>query len=601
MIGKVLLAGSVAAVIAVGIGVEIERAPEPQMAELDPELIKLLDPATVAQSLCGKQGQDRGLFFKPAFQLALSSRALAATDETIAEDVPLWPGLGQSRMTITTQSAEAQTYFDQGFALVYGFNHWEAQRAFQKAQELDPTCATCYWGEALVLGPNINAPMAEEAVEPAFAALSKAMALSSGASAKEQALIAALAERYSPDPKADRAALDQSYADAMASVHEQFPEDQDVASLYAEALMDTGPWDYWERDFKTPRAHTKRAIEVIESVLATNLDHPASIHLYIHLMEASVMPERAEPFADRLTATMPGAGHLVHMSSHIYFRTGRYLDSLETNVEAIEVDETYLSMTTGSDIYRYGYYPHNVHFVLVSAQMAGDEARALEYARKLDALIPMQALAAGPLVHRVKVAPYFAYLQFGTEEDIAALVEPPAEYPYVKGIWHYVRGVSAVRSGDLAAAAVEADAIRALNVTEMTAPLVERGLPADEVMTLAELVVRAQIARAEGDLTEAATGLEEAAVVQSGLAYSEPPYWYYPVDQTLGAVLLQQGDADGAMSAFQKALVKHPNNAWSLFGLLQAQEQAGDAAAPYTKALLDKAAADVGELNLNRL
>ena len=602
MINKTLLAGCAVAAFGIGIGVEVVRDPAPQMTELDPELVKLLDPAIVGQSLCGKQGQDRGLFFKPAFQLALAPKAQAAvSDEAQEDDVPLWPGLGGRRLTVTTNSDEAQAYFDQGFALVYGFNHWEAARAFKKAQALDPTCAACYWGEALIHGPNINAPMGEAAVEPAFAALSKAMALAPGASAKEQALIGALAKRYSPDPKADRGALDQAYADAMAAVHDQYPDDQDIASLYAEALMDTSPWDYWERDFKTPHAHIKRAIDVMEGVLSANPDHPGSIHLYIHLMEASVMPERAETHADRLASLMPGAGHLVHMPGHIYFRIGRYLDSLETNIKAIEVDEDYLAKTKGSDLYRYGYYPHNVHFVLVSAQMAGNEARALEYARKLDALIPMEALAAGALVQPIKVAPYFAYLQFGTAGDIAALAEPPADYPYVKGIWHYVRGVSAARSGDVAAAAVEADAIRALNVAKTLAPLTGEGIPADEVLTLAELVVRAQIARTQGDLSEAAAGLREAASVQKGLAYTEPPYWYYPVEQTLGAVLLQTGDADEAVTAFQNALIQHPNNAWSLYGLLQAQEKAGDEAAPYTKALLDKAAADMGELALDRL
>ena len=597
-----VLGGCAVAAFAIGVGLDVAWRPAEvarQSAALSPEMTRLLDPARVGQSLCGKQGEDRGLFFRPELQLAL---APAAHAETVSQDVvPLWPGLDTVSFDITTRSDEAQAYFNQGMALTYGFNHWEAIRSYKRAQELDPGCAICYWGEALSYGPNINAAMDKSAVEPAFAAVSKALALAPQASEKEQALIQALAKRYAPDPDADRSALDQAYADAMAKVHAQFPDDQHIASLYAESLMDTSPWDYWERDFKTPHAHIKTAIDAMQGVLDVNPKHPGAIHLYIHLMEASVTPEKAEPHADRLAELIPGAGHLVHMPGHIYFRIGRYLDSLETNVRAIEVDEDYLSKAKGSDIYRYGYYPHNVHFVLVSAQMAGDTQRALEFARKLDVLIPMEALGAGLLVQPIKVAPYFAYLQFGTPEDVAGIPEPSDDYAYVKGIWHYVRGVSAAQARNVEVAQQAADAIRALNRPEAIADLEGAGIPAHDVLLLAETVVRAHVARAEGDLESTAAQLREAVVLQKGLTYTEPPYWYYPVEQTLGAVLLEAGDADGAIAAFQNSLILHPNNAWSLFGLLQAQRAAGDPAAPYTEALLEKATAHADGLSMDRL
>ena len=570
----------------------LPRETTPSEADLE----MLLDPRLIAQNQCGREGQRRSAFFKPSFQLALASSAQASTGN--ADQVPLWPGLGERSFPITTASAEAQRYFDQGFALLYGFNHWEAIRSFRKAQTLDPSCALCYWGEAKAHGPNINAPMADAAATPANVAIAKAQELAEGAGEKERALIEALALRYAPG---ERAELDRQYADALGEAHARFPDDQDIATLYAEALMDLSPWDYWERDYKTPKPHIAKAIAAVEGVLNANPDHPGAIHLQIHMMEASAMPERAEPGADRLAGLMPGAGHLVHMPGHIYFRIGRYLDSLETNVKAVSVDEDYLAKTQGSDLYRYGYYPHNVHFVLVSAQMAGDGKTALDYARKLDALVPFEAVSTAALVQPVKVAPYYAYLEFGTDEDIANMPEPPEELPFVKGIWRYVHGVAAIRAGDVARAKAEADAIAALREDPETIALADQNLPAADILQLSELVLRARIDWHEGALDAAKTKLEEAVTLQSALAYTEPPYWYYPVEQTLGAVLLASGDAAAAADEVRAALVRHPNNAWSLYGLMKAQEAAGDETAGYTAKLLKEAAFDPGAIKLDRL
>lgn len=567
---------------------------EAQLSESDLEM--LLDPRLIAQNQCGRGGQSRSAFFKPSFQIALASSARASTGN--ADDVPLWPGLGKRSFPVTTASADAQVYFDQGLALLYGFNHWEAIRSFRKAQALDPACALCYWGEAKAHGPNINAPMADAAATPANVAIAKAQELAEGASEKERALIGALALRYAPG---ERAELDRHYADALGEAHARFPDDQDIATLYAEALMDLSPWDYWERDYQTPRPHIAKAIAAVDGVLAVNPDHAGAIHLQIHMMEASAMPERAEPGADRLAGLMPGAGHLVHMPGHIYFRIGRYLDSLETNVKAVAVDEDYLAKTQGSDLYRYGYYPHNVHFVLVSAQMAGDGNTALDYARKLDALVPFEAVSTAALVQPVKVAPYYAYLEFGTDDDIANMPEPPEELPFVRGIWSYVQGVAAIRAGDVERANTQAGAIAALREDPETIALVDQNLPAPDILQLSELVLRARIDWHEGALDDARAKLEEAVTLQSALAYTEPPYWYYPVEQTLGAVLLASGDAGAAADEFRAALVRHPNNAWSLYGLMKAQEAAGEATASYTAEMLKEAAFDPGSITLDRL
>jgi len=572
-------------------------------AGTDPDaftIANLLDPTFASRDLCGHQGAKRGLFFRPDTLLALAPKAHAAVVEEIVA-VPLLKGLSGHHHTIKTSEPQAQAYFDQGMALLFGFNHWEAIRSFQEAQAIDPTCAICYWAEAFALGPNINAPMEESAVEPAFAAMAKALALIDHASPEEHALIEALSARYSPDKSADRAPLDQAYADAMAMVHDAYPDDHDIATFYAEALMDLSPWDYWERDFRTAKPHIAKAIAAIEKVLGENPDHAGSIHLYIHLTEPSRTPERAEAYADRLAGLLPAAGHLVHMPGHTYFRIGRYLDSLETNIKAVEADETYLSQVEGSDLYRYGYYPHNVHFVLVSAQMAGDSKTTVEYADKLDALIPMESTSEAPWVQPIKAAPYFAKLQFSSKQDVMALEEPPAELPYLKAMWHYARGVTMAQSGDSAGAAQAVVAIAALGADPAIAELDGQDMPASQVLQLAGLLVEARIDQA-GNKTDAAVAkLKQAIVIQNALPYTEPPYWYYPVQQTLAAVLLSGGRNEEAVQIFRDSLMIHPNNAWSLYGLMQAEEAAGDPALPVTQDLYDKASVEKGAIPMGRL
>ena len=330
---------------------------------------------------------------------------------------PLWEGLGAVTFKITTANEQAQSYFNQGLRLTYAFNHGEAQRAFRKAQKLDPDCAMCFWGEALVLGPNINLPMQEDAVAPAFAAAEKARGLAAKATPREQALIAAVSTRYAKDAKADRAPLDAAYASAMAKVAAQFPDDNEIAVLYAESVMDLSPWNYWQPGGRDPNPQSGPIVPTIERVLARDPNHPGAIHYYIHAVEASDRPERAEPYADRLRGALPGAGHLVHMPSHIYYRVGRYLDALADNKTAAEVDEKYLAATNAPmGVYRLGYYPHNVHFVLASAQMAGDGPTVIAAAEKLRGLIPDEVARVIALVQPVKAAPYFAH----------ALFSPPA-------------------------------------------------------------------------------------------------------------------------------------------------------------------------------
>lgn len=550
-------------------------------------LADLLDPTFASRNLCGHEGEKRGAFFRPDVLHAFSGAAVA--EEVVPHAVPLWEGLKGHGFTISTDDELVQAYFDQGVALLFGFNHWEAIRAFKEAQRLDPTCAICYWGEAYALGLNINAPMEEDAKEPAFAAISKARALIDNASELETALINALATRYSPDKAADLDPLSQAYADAMEGVHKAYPEDLNIATFYAESIMNLSPWDYWERDFVTPKPHIATAITAVEAVLDKKPTHPGAIHLYIHLTEPSRTPERAEPFADLLAAQLPDAGHLVHMPGHTYFRVGRYLDALQTNIEAVAADEAYLNSVEGSDIYRYGYYPHNVHFVLVSAQSAGDGQMAIEFAQKLDALIPLEMVSTAPWVQPIKAAPLFAYLQFADSEMIEGLAEPPAEMPYLKGIWHYVQSVSLAREGKLSEAGIHLAAISALRADAAILELDGQDIPASTVLELSEVLVKARIAQAQDKNDEALTLLTKAVDLQGTIPYTEPPYWYYPVQQTQGAIFLEEGKHLEAVQAFRDSLMVHPNGAWSLFGLMKSQEAAGDPSADFTKGLFDKA------------
>ena len=494
---------------------------------------------------------------------------------------PLWDNLGSLHYPVTTANPLAQTFFDQGLRLAYAFNHAEARRAFHHAQRLDPGCALCYWGEALVLGPNINAAMTAEAVAPALDALAKAQAAATNAGRKEQALIAALATRYASDPQADRAALDKAYAEAMLSVADHFPDDADIAVLTAEALMDTQPWDYWEANAsgaKTPKGRTNEMIAMLEAVLKSNPDHPGAIHYYIHMVEASDTPERAEPYADRLAAQMPGAGHIVHMPSHIYYRIGRYLDSLKVNKDAVAADEAFFAKVEDNGFYRGGLYPHNVHFVLVSAQMAGDGKTTIEAAEKLAGVVTDEAASTIAWVQPIKAAPYFAHAQYSAPDTVLTLADPGDAFPYVKGMWHYARGVAAAAKGDLNTAAAEAAAIDAIATTGDLSFLIDNYIPADQLLQIARHVVLGRIAQHRGDDDAAVEAFNEAAALQDGMPYMEPPYWYYPVRQSLGAALLEAGRAEEAAEAFRASLEAAPNNGWAIYGLIEAQKTLGDAA-----------------------
>jgi len=503
--------------------------------------------------------------------------AAAASMPAQAEtDPPLMQGLGTLRYRITTTSAQAQRYFDQGLRLAWGFNHDEARRAFRKAQRLDPDCAMCYWGEAWVLGPNINAPMEPAAVAPAVAAAGKAASLAARTRPEEQALIAAVQARYAADPKAERAKLDAAFAEAMRGAAQRFPDDADIATIYADALMNTSPWDYWESGGAKLKGAVAELVPTLERVLAKKPDHPGAIHLYIHAVEASNDARRAEAHADRLGKLMPGAGHIVHMPSHIYYRIGRYRDSLAVNRVAQRVDEAYIARFKPSGVYPLGYYPHNVHFVLVSAQMGGDAKTVIASAAKLAGTIPDEVARDVPLLLPIKAAPYFAHAQFGRLAQVLALPDPGASLPFLQATRHYARGIALVQQGrDVAGAAAELAALEDIAKGHDFKAMQDANIPGGKVLAIAGHVLRARIAQAQGDLAAAVRELEAAVALQDTLPYMEPPYWYYPVRQTLGALLALKGEHQQARDVFRDSLARTPNNGWALYGLAQTYARQG--------------------------
>jgi tetratricopeptide (TPR) repeat protein len=344
--------------------------------------------------------------------------------------------------------------------------------------------------------------------------------------------------------------------------------------------MNLQPWDYWAPDKRTPKGRTAEQVEALERVLARNPDHPGAIHFYIHTVEATTTPARAEPYADRLGALMPGAGHLVHMPAHIYYRVGRYLDSLNANIAAAKADEALFAQSPTSDgIYRYGLYPHNVHFVLVSAQMAGDGANAVAAAEKLGGIMSDEVAKQVSWIEAIKQAPYFAHARFSPPETVLALPAPSDAFPYVQVSWRYARTLALLAKGDLDAADQEARELASLSARVDHDHLAKGLVPSEPVVTIANKVVAARLAQAKGDLDTAIALLREAASLEDGLPYMEPPWWPYPVRQTLGAVLLQASQPDEAAKTFQASLIQAPNNAYALYGLAAAQEKLGDTAA----------------------
>ena len=556
-----------------------------------------LDPSRLASLSCGVRRTGSAL----ANELLIAS-AIAAP-ASAGRTIPLYPDLAASPFPVSTRAPQARRYFSQGLILTYGFNHAGAVRSFREAQRLDPECAMCWWGEAVALGPNINAPMDDRDHDAALDAMDRAMALRSAATPMERALIEAVAQRYSRDPKADRAALDGAYADAMLDVARRFPGDDDVAVLAAEAAMDTSPWNYWEADKKTPVGRSGEAVRLVEAVLRRNPGHVQANHLYIHLLEASD-PKRAEAAADRLAnPSAPSAAHLVHMPGHIYQLRGRHADSIRANIAAARADEAYIRSAGDNGLVRYGYYPHNIHFIVTSAQMAGDMRTAVREAQRLRTVLDPETSARLAWIQAIDAAPYMAMAQFAEPKAILAMPAADPRLPYAAGMRHYARSVAYAGLRDRAGFDREMAAMESLRTSGGLKGMIDQGVPAADLLMLAELVARGRLAAAQGRLDEAITFYRRAAEIEGSIPYQEPAYWYYPVKQSLGAALFRAGRHAEASDAFRGALAQTPNNGWALYGLGRSEAAQGHKleAAAANKALSKAWIGDARWLRMERL
>ena len=515
----------------------------------------------------------RNFALRITLAVVLAARAGAALDAAERPIAPALTGLGSLHMPVSTTVPEAQAFFNQGVRLLYAFNHQESRRAFEEAARLDPSLAMAWWGQAMTLAVNLNAPMPEENARLARDASNTAMRKRGSASLREQGLIEALATRFSADPRAARPPLDRAYASAMSRVAARYPDDADVQVFSVDAVMNTMAWDYWLKDgaFKPDAVPLKSALE---TVMARRPDHACAHHYYIHLVEGSATPELAEKSADVLGAMMPAAGHMVHMPAHIYLRVGRYADAAEANVRAIAADEDYLAQCQAQGLYPVSYYPHNLHFLWAAATLEGRGAAAIDAAREVAAKVPHHHAGALAWTSDFPVTPWLAYARFGRWQEMLTEPSPPVTEPYATGIWHYARALAFVARRDLARAEAEQKALAAVLEHDAFKTTL-KDLPLLTNLQIARRIVDAELSAQAGRPDEAVRVLKEAVVIEDSIPYSEPPVWHQPVRQVLGGVLVDAARGAEAEAVYREDLRRFRDNGWSLFGLTRSLELQG--------------------------
>lgn len=493
---------------------------------------------------------------------------------------PIFEGLDAINYPITTQSEEAQRYFNQGLILAYGFNHAEAARSFYHATNLDPQCAMCYWGYAYVLGPNYNAGMEEGNYERAYEAVQKALQTSEKVSKKERSLIEALAKRYVKEPVEDRTSLDQEYSKALKALSEKYPEDADINAMYAESLMNLHPWDLYDKEGK-PKEWTPEIVITLEKIIKKYPNHPGAHHFYIHATEASSTPEKAYASAKAFDNDLvPGAGHLVHMPSHVYIRTGDYHKGSLANLRAVKADSTYVTLCHAQGAYPLAYYPHNYHFLAATATLEGKRKWAMLGANKVSENVHpdlMKKPEWGTLQHYY-VIPFYVMVKLGDWEGILNSNLKTYNLPYPAAIRHYARGMAYLGKNQPGKAKIELHALKNLAKDEsLTEVSVWEINTVDDLVQIAKLVLEAEILASEhSDYEGSISLLKQAVEIEDGLNYNEPPDWFFSVRHHLGAVQNEAGKFQDAIETFNEDLQNLPKNGWAYHGLKKAYEGTGD-------------------------
>ena len=500
--------------------------------------------------------------------------------------IPIYGDLTKYHRSVTTRSAEAQEYFDQGLVLYYGFNHEAAIKSFQQAIALDSTCSMAWWGQAISVGPNINNPVMDSlAKAAAWETILKAQNYKTFASPLEKMLIEALSERYAWPAPENRKHLDSAYASAMREVYLAYPDDPDVGVLYADALMNLSPWDYWTHD-GSPQPGTTEIVQALEHILSLVPNHPGACHFYIHTMEASPTPELALAAADSLRNRVPGAGHLVHMPSHIDIRLGHYKESIEANQKAIRADSIWAPSGGFYTIYR----AHNYHFLAYSAMFDGQKELALQAADSMIRKVPMEMVMAFPdFLDGFMAVPIHVKVRFGMWQEILDEPKPPSELSLTTAFWHYGRAVAFAALGMVAEAEAENDSLIRAYDHVPDSRLIGNNT-GKTVLDIGVMMAQGELEYRKGNYDQAFALLRQAVVKDDELKYDEPWGWMMPVRHALGALLVEQGRYEEAETVYKKDLQMHPENGWALKGLASCYKSAGrDEEAAYTEALFRKA------------
>ncbi len=475
-------------------------------------------------------------------------------------------GLGNLHYPVTTSSLKAQEFFEQGLRLIYAFNHWEAVQAFRTAIKLDPDCAMAYWGLALAFGPNLNDWNPADRERLALEAIKKAQSTKERVSQVEKDLIDALATRYDGKVYENRDSLNLAYSTAMIKLASKYQDDPEVQTLAADAIMNTMPWDYWQKD-GSPKPATAQAQNILEVMLKKFPDHPGAHHLYIHLVEASPMPELGMQSAEFLEKAMPSAGHIVHMPAHIYVRTGLYSKSIESNLKAVSADEQYLSYSDNQGLYRLMYYPHNIDFIAFSSYMEGRSNLGIQTALKLAYKGTFGETSASAFSQYLVVEPMIAYTRFGKWNDILALPNPGNDNLYAQVMWRFARGMALIRTGHSSESKVELSKLDSLNKLATLNTIYISFNPVSSASQIATNLLRGEILMSEKKIDDAINEFNNAVTVEDSLRYNEPPEWKIPTRHFLGAALTDAARFAEAEQVYLTDLKINRENGWSLTGL----------------------------------
>ncbi|SFZ94532.1 hypothetical protein SAMN05428642_104233 [Flaviramulus basaltis] len=492
---------------------------------------------------------------------------------------PLLDGYDVINYPITTKDTLVQRYFNQGMALAYAFNHAEAARSFYYATKLDPTCAMAFFGFAYVLGPNYNAGMEPDNYERAYAAIKKAQSLSANTTEKEKQFIDVMALRYAPEPPEDRSELDIQYSNALSELYKKHPEDSEIAVLYAESMMNLHPWDLFNKKGEA-QPWTPKIISLLESTIEKHPKHPGAHHFYIHAVEMSNTPERSDASAKLFDdGLVPGSGHLLHMPSHTYIRTGEYHKGTLANIAAVKADSTYVSNCHAQGAYPLGYYPHNYHFMAATAALEGNKHWAMIGANKVSEHVypdMMKEPGWGTLQHYYTI-PYYVAVKFKMWDEILNIKLDTYDLDYVKAVRHYVEGMAYLGKNDLDKAKAELSALEILSKNEALKEVTIWEInTVYDLVQIAKKVLKAEILAYEKDYTASIAILREAIVMEDALNYNEPPDWFFSVRHNLGKILTQNGQEKEAIILYEEDLKNYPNNGWALHGIKIAYEALND-------------------------